>query len=71
MVYRAKITRILSTIETLYNLNKYTIVTDNKDSYIEVDNEDEAELIERLNKLEKERITTIMSLIAKRNNREL
>ena len=67
MVYRAKMTRILSTIETLYNLKKYTIVQDSKDSYIEVDNEDEAELIERLNKLEIERNNTLLTLIAARN----
>ena len=69
MVYRAKMTRILSTIESLYNLKQYTIVSDNKDSYIEVDNEEEAELIERLNKLEIERMNTYLTLIAKRNIR--
>lgn len=69
MVYRAKITRIWSTIENYYNLKKYTIVYDNKDAYIEVDNEDEAELIERLNKLEIERNNTLLTLIAKRNIR--
>ena len=62
-------TRILSTIESLYNLKQYTIVSDNKDSYIEVDNEEEAELIERLNKLEIERMNTYLTLIAKRNIR--
>lgn len=69
MVYRAKITHIWSTIETYYNLKLYTIVHDKKDAYIEVDNEDEAELIERLNKLETERINTLLKLIEKRNIR--
>lgn len=69
MVYRAKITRIWSTIESLYNVKNYTIVYDNKDAYIEVDNEDEAELIEQLNKLEIERNNTLLTLIAKRNIR--
>ena len=69
MVYRAKITSIRSTIESYYNLKNYTIVHDNKDAYIEVDNEDEAELIERLNKLEIERNNTLQTLIAKLNTR--
>ena len=69
MVYRAKITRIWSTIETYYNLKLYTVVYDKKDAYIEVDNEEEAELIERLNKLEIERSNTLLTLIAKRNIR--
>ena len=69
MVYIAKITRIWSTIETYYNLKNYSIVYDAKDAYIEVDNEDEAELIERLNKLEIERSNTLLTLIAKRNIR--
>ena len=69
MVYRAKITRIWSTIETYYNIKLYTIVYDKKDAYIEVDNEEEAELIERLNKLEIERKNTLLTLIAKRNIR--
>ena len=69
MVYRAKITRIWSTIETYYNLKLYTIVYDKKDAYIEVDNEEEAELIERLNKLEIERKNRLLKMIAKRNIR--
>lgn len=69
MVYRAKITRIWSTIETYYNLKKYNIVRDEKDAYIEVDNVDEAELIERLNRLETERCKTLLTLIEKINNR--
>ena len=67
MVYRAKITRIWSTIENYYNFNHYNIVRDAKDTYIEVDNEEEAELIERLNRLETERVKTLMTLIEKRN----
>ena len=68
MVYRAKITRIWSTIESYYNLKNYNIVRDAKDAYIEVNNEEEAELIERLNRLETERCKTLLTLIDKRNN---
>lgn len=68
MVYRAKITRIWSTIESYYNLKNYNIVRDTKDAYIEVDNEEEAELIEHLNRLETERCKTLLTLIEKRNN---
>ena len=68
MVHRAKITRIWSTIESVYNLKKYNILRDMKDAYIEVDNEEEAELIERLNRLETERLKTLLTLIEKRNN---
>lgn len=68
MVYRAKITRIWSTIESYYNLKNYNIVRDTKDSYIEVDNEEEADLIEQLNRLETERCKTLMTLIEIRNN---
>lgn len=49
MVYRAKITHIRAYIESIYNLNKYHQVHDSKDWYIEVRNEDEAELIEAVN----------------------
>lgn len=58
MMYRAKITRIFSFVESHYNLKKYTIVRDPKDTYLEVNSEDEAELLEKLNQLETERIKT-------------
>ena len=54
MVYRAKITKIQSWFESHYNINAYTIVRDAKDVYIEVDNEDEAELLESINKKQEE-----------------
>lgn len=50
MVYRAKITKIQSWVENYYNLNYYTTVRDAKDVYIEVMDEDEAELLETLNR---------------------
>lgn len=50
MVYRAKITKIQGWVEDHYNLNAYTIVRDAKDVYIEVYDEDEAELLEMLNR---------------------
>lgn len=55
MVYRAKITQIQSWAENHYNMNAYTFVHDAKDVYIEVDNEDEAELLESINKTEEKR----------------
>ena len=62
MMYRAKITRILSFVESHYNLEKYSIVRDSKDVYLEVKSEDEAELLEKLNQLDTERIKTELRL---------
>lgn len=53
MVYRAKITEIQSWVENHYNLKCYTIVRDAKDVYIEVKNENEAELLELINSEQK------------------
>lgn len=60
MKYRAKITKIQGWVEEHYNLNAYTFVKDAKDVYIEVDNEDEAELLESLEKIERQRFATIL-----------
>lgn len=49
MVYRAKITQIVSYIDTVYSLNKYDRVKDCQDVYIEVPTEEEAEQIELIN----------------------
>lgn len=49
MVYRAKITKIVSYIDTVYSLNRFNRVKDSKDIYIEVPTENEAELIELIN----------------------
>lgn len=49
MVYRAKITQIVSYIDTVYSLNKYDRVKDCQDLYIEVPTEEEAEQIELIN----------------------
>lgn len=54
MVYRAKITKIQSWVESNYNTNLYTIVRDAKDVYIEVMDEDEAELLESINRKKEE-----------------
>lgn len=62
MIYRAKFTRILSTIENLYNFKKHNVVRDSKDAYIEVDTEAEAEVIESLNRLEAERVSLMAKL---------
>lgn len=54
MVYRAKITKIQSWIDDHYNINVYTKVRDAKDVYIEVKDEDEAELLESINRKQEE-----------------
>lgn len=54
MVYRAKITNVLSWVENHYNMNAYTMVRDVKDTYIEVKDEDEAELLESINRKQEE-----------------
>lgn len=54
MVYRAKITRIQAWVESNYNINAYTIVRDAKDVYIELKDEDEAELLESINRKQEE-----------------
>lgn len=51
MVYRAKITSIISWIDRNFNLNKYNRVKDLRDIYIEVNDKDMADDIESLNKL--------------------
>lgn len=56
MVYIAKITYILSWVEKRYNINDYTMVRDAKDTYIEVKDEDEAELLESINRKEEEQL---------------
>lgn len=54
MVYRAKITHIQSWIENHYNTIRYHLVKDAKDVYIEVDDENEAEHLELINKKQEE-----------------
>lgn len=54
MVYRAKITKIQSWVENHYNINAYRTVRDAKDVYIEVKDEDEAELLESINRKQEE-----------------
>lgn len=49
MRYRAKITSILDWVKSQYNTNKFHIVRDEKDFYIEVSDEHEAELLEQIN----------------------
>ena len=56
MVYRAKITKIQNWVEDHYNLIAYTFVRDKKDVYIEVEDEDEAELLENINRLEEQQL---------------
>lgn len=54
MEYRAKITKIQSWVGNYYNINAYTMVRDAKDVYIEVKDEDEAELLESINRKQEE-----------------
>lgn len=56
MVYRAKVTKIQAWVESNYNMNVYTFVRDAKDVYIEVKDEDEAELLENMNRLEEQQL---------------
>lgn len=56
MVYRAKITKIQNWVEDHYNIDYYTIVKDAKDVYIEVKDEDEAELLESINRKQEEQL---------------
>lgn len=51
MVYRAKITSIVSFIESNLNLNRFPNMKDLKDIYVEVESEELAECIEKLNKI--------------------
>lgn len=50
MVYRAKITKIQAWVEDHYNINAFRTVRDKKDVYIEVMDEDEADMLESINK---------------------
>lgn len=60
MVYRAKCTKIVSVVETYYANPRY--VRDQKDRYVEVETEEEAELIEELNRTETKRLELIMKI---------
>ena len=68
MVYRAKITKIQAWVETNYNINAYTIVRDAKDVYIEVKDEDEAELLESINRKQEELLLLKAQWYDKYNN---
>lgn len=52
MMYRAKITKIQAWVESNYNMNAYSFVRDQKDIYIEVSTDDEADLLEAINHAE-------------------
>lgn len=56
MVYRAKITKVQAWVESNYSINAYTFVRDAKDVYIEVQDADEAELLENMNRLEEQQL---------------
>ena len=68
MVYRAKITKIQAWVESNHNINAYTIVCDAKDVYIEVNDEDEAELLESINRKQEELLLLKAQWYDKYNN---
>ena len=51
MVYRARITRIKEYAESLYDPKAYNYVKDERDLYVEVKTENEAELLEHVNRM--------------------
>lgn len=63
MYYRAKCTKIVSTIENIFNTNKYHLVKDAKDCYIELPGEDLAEKVEQMNKLKEQFVKLKLELI--------
>ena len=68
MRYRAKITDCFQVIECIYDMRKMCVCHDFQDTYIEVETEEEAELIERLNEVQKrsrELYTQITNIINK------
>ena len=61
MVYRAKITRIREKVERRYDPKNYNYVKDERDVYVEVKSENEAELLEYANKMaERNDVTSFM-----------
>lgn len=68
MVYRAKITKIQSWVENHYNINAHKMVLDAKDVYIEVKYEDEAELLESINRKQEELLLLKAQWYDKYNN---
>lgn len=60
MVYRAKCTKIVSLVETYYENPRY--VRYKKDRYVEVETEEEAKLIKKLNRTETKRLELIMKI---------
>ncbi len=62
MAYRAKVTQIPSHTTDICYLHMRKFVTDKTDIYIEVESEEEAELIEEINKLSKELILKRLQL---------
>lgn len=68
MVYRAKITKIQSWVEDHYDIDYYRTVRDAKDVYIEVNDEDEAELLESINRKQEELLLLQAKLYEKYDN---
>lgn len=70
MMYRAKITKIVSYIDSIYSLDRYVRVKDCQDIYIEVPTEDEAEQIELINETQVRLFLQKMRLEDLINNRQ-
>lgn len=68
MVYRAKISKIQSWVADHYNTHYFRIVRDAKDVYIEVKDEDEAELLESINRKQEELLQLKAKLYEKYDN---
>lgn len=62
MMYRAKITKIINRVEGLYNTERYHLVRDSRDTYIEVPSEDEAYFLEAMNSAQGTLLTCEASL---------
>ena len=63
MKYRAKITNCIQLIECRYNFKKNYVCHDKYDTYIEVDTEAEAEIIEELNRVQGKSIELYSQLV--------
>lgn len=54
MAYTVKITKILPWVEDHYSVTEYRYVKDSEDTYIEIENLDEAILLESMNRTRKD-----------------
>lgn len=70
MIYKVKINKILPWVEDHYSVTEYRYVKDSEDTYIEIENLDEAVLLDSMNRT-RERLHTIEQMwIDKYGNRQ-